>query len=62
MIEPMVFRAIEITFASYMVPALLLPLVWLAAWLRKGKRMRWFNRASGGVFIGAGVLLGSFRR
>jgi threonine/homoserine/homoserine lactone efflux protein len=34
----------------------------LAAWLRKGKRMRWFNRASGGVFIGAGVLLGSFRR
>jgi hypothetical protein len=35
MMEPMVFRAIEITFASYMVPALLLPLVWLAAWLRK---------------------------
>ena len=34
----------------------------LAAWLRKGRRMRWFNRASGGVFIGAGVLLGSFRR
>jgi threonine/homoserine/homoserine lactone efflux protein len=34
----------------------------LAAWLRKGNRMRWFNRASGGVFIGAGVLLGSFRR
>ncbi len=34
----------------------------LAAWLRRGERMRWFNRASGGVFIGAGVLLGSFRR
>jgi threonine/homoserine/homoserine lactone efflux protein len=34
----------------------------LAAWLRQGNRMRWFNRASGGVFIGAGVLLGSFRR
>jgi threonine/homoserine/homoserine lactone efflux protein len=34
----------------------------LAAWLRKGQRMRWFNRTSGGVFIGAGVLLGSFRR
>ena len=34
MMGPMIFRAIEITFASYMVPALLLPLVWLAAWLR----------------------------
>jgi len=34
----------------------------LAAWLRGGNRMRWFNRASGGVFIGAGVLLGSLRR
>ncbi|HWG29433.1 MAG TPA: LysE family transporter [Steroidobacteraceae bacterium] len=34
----------------------------LAAWLRTGNRMRWFNRASGGVFIGAGVLLGTFRR
>ncbi|HTB69171.1 MAG TPA: LysE family translocator [Steroidobacteraceae bacterium] len=34
----------------------------LAAWLRQGNRMRWFNRASGGVFIGAGVLLGSLRR
>jgi threonine/homoserine/homoserine lactone efflux protein len=34
----------------------------LAAWLRKDDRMRWFNRASGGVFIGAGVLLGTFRR
>jgi threonine/homoserine/homoserine lactone efflux protein len=34
----------------------------LAAWLRNGHRMRWFNRASGGVFVGAGVLLGSFRR
>jgi threonine/homoserine/homoserine lactone efflux protein len=34
----------------------------LAAWLRKGNRMRWFNRACGGVFIGAGVLLGSLRR
>jgi len=34
----------------------------LAAWLREGNRMRWFNRASGGVFVGAGVLLGTFRR
>ena len=34
----------------------------LAAWLRSGNRMRWFNRTSGGVFIGAGVLLGSLRR
>jgi threonine/homoserine/homoserine lactone efflux protein len=34
----------------------------LAAWLRQGDRMRWFNRASGGVFVGAGVLLGSLRR
>jgi threonine/homoserine/homoserine lactone efflux protein len=34
----------------------------LGAWLRQGHRMRWFNRASGAVFMGAGVLLGSFRR
>ena len=34
----------------------------LAAWLRKGNRMRWFNRASGAVFVAAGVLLGSLRR
>jgi threonine/homoserine/homoserine lactone efflux protein len=34
----------------------------LAVWLHQGEHMRWFNRASGGVFIGAGVLLGSFRR
>ena len=27
----MFFRIIEITFASYMVPALLVPLVWVAA-------------------------------
>jgi hypothetical protein len=27
------FRIIEIAFASYMVPALLLPAVWTAAWL-----------------------------
>ena len=31
----MFFRIIEITFASYMVPALLVPLVWVAAWLLK---------------------------
>jgi hypothetical protein len=31
----MFFRVIEITFASYMVPALLVPLVWVAAWLLK---------------------------
>jgi hypothetical protein len=31
----MFFRIIEITFASYMVPALLVPLVWVVAWLLK---------------------------
>lgn len=35
MMGPMFFRIIEITFASYMVPALLLPPVWVAAWLLK---------------------------
>ena len=35
----MFFRIIEITFASYMVPALLIPLVWVAAWLLK-RRLR----------------------
>jgi threonine/homoserine/homoserine lactone efflux protein len=34
----------------------------LATWLRKGARMRWFNRSAGGAFVGAGVLLGAFRR
>jgi hypothetical protein len=32
---PSLFRIVEITFASYMVPALLLPLAWVAAWLLK---------------------------
>lgn len=36
---PVFFRIIEITFASYMVPALLVPLVWVAAWLMK-RRLR----------------------
>jgi hypothetical protein len=31
----MFFRVIEITFAAYMVPALLLPLVWFVAWLHR---------------------------
>jgi hypothetical protein len=31
------FRIIEIAFASYMVPALLLPAVWIAAWLLKNR-------------------------
>jgi hypothetical protein len=39
MTGPMFFRIIEITFASYMVPALLVPLVWVAAWLLK-RRLR----------------------
>ena len=39
MTGPMFFRIIEITFASYMVPALLIPLVWVAAWLLK-RRLR----------------------
>ncbi|HEY6455879.1 MAG TPA: LysE family translocator [Steroidobacteraceae bacterium] len=34
----------------------------LATWLRTGTRMRWFNRVCGSVFIGAGILLGCFRR
>jgi hypothetical protein len=32
---PIFFRIIEITFAAYMVPALLVPLVWVAAWILK---------------------------
>jgi len=36
---PMFFRIIEITFASYMVPALLVPLVWVAGWLLQ-RRLR----------------------
>ena len=34
----------------------------VAAWLRTGNRMRWFNRVAGSAFVGAGVLLGTFRR
>ena len=34
----------------------------VAAWLRTGTRMRWFNRMAGSAFVGAGVLLGTFRR
>jgi threonine/homoserine/homoserine lactone efflux protein len=34
----------------------------LATWLRQGRRMRWFNRASGAAFFGAGLMLGAFRR
>jgi threonine/homoserine/homoserine lactone efflux protein len=34
----------------------------LAVWLRSGQRMRWFNRAAGTAFIGAGVLLGALRQ
>jgi threonine/homoserine/homoserine lactone efflux protein len=34
----------------------------LAGWLRRGRRMQWFNRAAGSAFLGAGVLLGTFRR
>ncbi len=34
----------------------------LALWLRRGRRMVWFNRSAGMAFIGAGVLLGAFRR
>jgi threonine/homoserine/homoserine lactone efflux protein len=34
----------------------------LANWLHQDHRMRWFNRAAGSAFLGAGVLLGSFRR
>jgi hypothetical protein len=37
---PMFFRIIEITFASYMVPALLVPLVWVAAWILKPRLRR----------------------
>ncbi|QDQ26807.1 LysE family translocator [Chitinimonas arctica] len=34
----------------------------LAQWLKRGRRMQWFNRAAGGAFVGAGLLLGTFRR
>ncbi len=34
----------------------------LAVWLRRDRRMVWFNRSAGMAFIGAGVLLGAFRR
>jgi hypothetical protein len=33
----MFFRVIEIAFAAYMVPALLLPLAWIAAWLFRAR-------------------------
>ena len=35
MMGAMFFRIIEIAFASYMVPALLVPLAWVAAWILK---------------------------
>ncbi|HMH29804.1 MAG TPA: hypothetical protein VK580_14555 [Steroidobacteraceae bacterium] len=35
MMGPTFFRIIEITFAAYMMPALLVPPVWAAAWLLK---------------------------
>ena len=34
----------------------------LATWLKQGHRIRWFNRTAGVAFVGAGVLLGAFRR
>jgi hypothetical protein len=34
-VSPMLFRVVEIIFAAYMVPALLVPLVWVAAWAFK---------------------------
>ena len=34
----------------------------LATWLTQSHRIRWFNRLAGGAFVGAGVLLGAFRR
>ncbi|PHV12505.1 LysE family translocator [Chitinimonas sp. BJB300] len=34
----------------------------LALWLQQGCRMSWFNRIAGGAFVGAGMILGSFRR
>jgi hypothetical protein len=38
MMGPTFFRVIEIAFASYMVPALLVPLVWAAAWMLERRR------------------------
>jgi hypothetical protein len=35
MMGPTFFRIIEITFAAYMVPALLVPLAWLGGWFLK---------------------------
>jgi threonine/homoserine/homoserine lactone efflux protein len=34
----------------------------LTRWLKKGTRLRWFNRVSGSAFMGAGIFLGTFRR
>ncbi|RKH68897.1 hypothetical protein D7V93_00580 [Corallococcus llansteffanensis] len=34
----------------------------LAQWLRQSTRMRWFNRAAGSAFVGAGILLVGFQR
>lgn len=34
----------------------------LAQWLKAGTRMQWFNRVAGGAFVGAGLVLGAFRR
>jgi hypothetical protein len=38
MIGPTFFRLIEITFAAYMVPALLVPLAWIGGWLLEWRR------------------------
>lgn len=40
LLGPTFFRIIEITFAAYMVPALLVPLVWVAGLLLKGRLHR----------------------
>ena len=34
----------------------------LALWLKQGKRMTWFDRIAGTAFVGAGLVLGGFRR
>ncbi len=65
--QPLLFQA-TVLLATFVVSETLWMTVYagggarLAHWLRQGGRMRWFNRAAGTAFVGAGVMLGAFRR
>ena len=49
MTGPMFFRIIEITFASYMVPALLLPPRWFYGGRQWLGAQKWYKRARAGA-------------